>query len=308
MRQLIRSAYEKLVFGLVLAAAGLGVAWFWHQQGTVRNLRAEVTTISLSETGYVAANWRPPESISAEWVVPPPQSKGSGWLYAAFTPPVIYFNAVTGSFDVTPPAVAESLEGETGLELLAVRLQPYRLQLVGYFGEPGDYLAIFVSSLSPDTLLARPGHRFDELGLRLKSFDVRKVTVGGNDAGPVWEVAALAVCQDEATGSEVVLDSRKRRFTQTPLAVFKVPGSAGRPHELLEGDSFTAGGATYHIARIQLDPPEVVVARATAGLPGPEMQLLRPPAQVAGKSISPQPPVPKAVTDVARNDQEISSP
>lgn len=309
MNHPFKRAYGKLVFALAFAVAGLSAAWFWRQQGSIRALRTEVTTPFLAKAEYVAANWRPPGPTGAEWIAPPPQSKGRGWLYEVFTPPVIYFQAGAGSFAVTPPSlVAETDGGAAGLELLAVRLQPYRLQLLGYFGEPGDYLVVFVSPFSSETLLARPGHRFNELGLTLKSFDLQKVTVGGNDAGPVWEVAALAVLQDEATDTEVVLDSRMRRFTETLLAVFKVPGIAGKPRELLEGDSFAAGGATYHIARIQLDPPEVVVARTASGLPGPEIQLLRPTAQVAGKAIPPQPPVPKAATDVARNEQEFPSP
>lgn len=56
-----------------------------------------------------------------------------------------------------------------------------------------------------------------------------------------------------------------------------------------EGDTFADEGATYRIERIQLDPPEVVMARTAPGLPVPEMRVLRPPAQLAGKTTKPKP-------------------
>ena len=163
------------------------------------------------------------------------------------------------------------------------------MQLVGYFGAPGDYLAAFESPNLPETLLARAGHRFDGLGLTLKSFDVKKVLVQHDDPWPVYDVAALAVLRDDKTGADIVLDSRARKFTDTPLAVVQlVSGGDGKPHELHEGDTLADNTSTYHIERIQLDPPEVVVVHQVPGLPAPETKVLHPAAktgaQMADKS------------------------
>jgi hypothetical protein len=100
--------------------------------------------------------------------------------------------------------------------------------------------------------------------------------VEADGIGPVHDIAALAVLWDEQAQSEVVLDSRQPTLTDTPLAVFQSPDGKGGPRSLHEGDTFTDEEATYRIERIQLDPPEVVVARVTPGVPVPEMRILRP--------------------------------
>jgi hypothetical protein len=177
--------------------------------------------------------------------------------------------------------------------LLAVKFEPFRLQLVGYFGSTGDYQVAFVSPKVPETLIGREGKRFEELGLTLKSFDVKKVVVQHNDAWPVYDVAGLAVMQDEKTGAEVLLDSREQKLTDTPLAVVKILSATGEPRELHEGDTFTDETTTYRVERIQLEPAEVVIARLTPGLPVPETKVLHPATsggepQIAGQSATPK--------------------
>jgi hypothetical protein len=295
------------LLGIGLGAVGLSLAWTWRQQAGIRHVRGETVTPVLTGQPYAPTAWHLPDTTVAAWPKAPTQSQGGGWLYEVFTPPIIYYNTGARSFAVSPPQYPTLTEQPGGLvfglELLAVKLEPYRLQLLGYFGEPGDYLAAFGGSRSPETLLARTGRRFEQLGLTLKSFEVRKVTVESGAAGPVYDVAALAVLQDEQTGAEVVLDSRSRKLTDTPMAVFKLPGATGRPRELHEGDTFDDDGTTYRVERIQLDPPEVVVARITPGLPVPEMRVLRPAAQLAGKSAKPKIVVPQSAREVATTGQ-----
>jgi hypothetical protein len=194
-----------------------------------------------------------------------------------------------------------------GLELLEVRLEPFRLQLVGYFGGPGDYLAAFVSPSSPDTLLAREGHHFENLGLILKSFAVKNVAVDDIDPRPVFEAAAFAVLEDEKTGTAVVLDSRICKLTGTRLAIFHLVTENVQTSGLREGEKFSAEGSTYCIERIQLDPPEVVVARQTAGSSGTETRILHPIAaddgQDAGKSANSNPFPSRPPTELATNEK-----
>lgn len=308
MISLLKHHCEKLLLAAVLGAVAAGGAWAWRQQPRLAVVRGEPELPGL-------AGALPAPSVFGQlpektvWAKPPAQSQGGGWLYEVFTPPVIYYHAAARTFAVTPPHYAPAGTAETvfGLELLAVKRAPYRLQLAGYFGAPGDYLAAFVSSEVPQTLLARAGRRFEELGLTLKSFDVRKVAVEADSPGPVYDIAALAVLFDEEAGTEVLLDSRSTKLTDTPLAVFQAPDGKGRPRELQEGDTFSEADATYRIERIQLDPPEVVVARTAPGVPVPETRILRPAdagtTPLAGKAPRGRPSDTRAVRGVATHDR-----
>jgi hypothetical protein len=300
MIHLFRQIYDKVVFALALVAAASSAGWFWRQQAFIRSIQREPIRSVLAGPAYVAETLPWPATPVARWSNPPAQSRGSGWLYEVFSPPTITYNAIARTFAVPALAFPQVPVGTVcEVELLKVKREPYRLQVLGYFGEPGDYVAAFASPLSPETLLARPGHRFGGMGLTLKSFAVRKVTVESDEYGPGCEVAAQAVLQDEAAGTEVVLDSRTRKLTDTPLAELKIPGVSGGPRELREGDTFSDDAASYRVEHIQLDPPEVVLARMSPGLPGPEMNVLRPVNQIPGKSSPPKPLSPQAASDVA---------
>lgn len=284
----LRFSVEKIVFGAAVLAVGAGAAWSWREQEVLRRLRAEPAAAQLIDAPYVRAESAPPRPKTDAWPKPVAQSHGAGWVYEVFTPPVIYYHASARSFTVTPPMFVAEGTAPFGLELLDVTLEPYRLQLVGYIGAPGNYVAAFINPKSPETFLARTGRRFETLGLALKDFGVRKVAVPNDDAWPVYDVAAIAVLVDERTGEEITLDSRHRKLTDTPLALLRL-GSDARPREYREGDIFQDETATYRIDRIQLDPPEVVVARQVAGLPYPETRVLKPAAsdRVASKRAAP---------------------
>jgi hypothetical protein len=288
MSLLLRTCPDKFLLALAVALMMFSGSWLYRQQAVVRRLHAPAGTVQLTGSRYEPVSPQPPGMEPAVWAEPLAQSTGRGWLYEVFTPPVIYFNPRAGSFAVTPPH--NLVEGgiPPGLGLIEVKLKPYPLQLVGYFGGPGNYLAAFVSPDSPGTMLAREGHRFENLGLTLRSFTVGKVAVDHRDTWPVYEVAARAVLADEMTGADVVLDSRTRQLTGIRLAVFQLPVANARTAGLHEGDTFSAAGSTYRIERIQLDPPEVVVVRQTADRSHSETRTLRPitrqTGQVAGQS------------------------
>ncbi len=276
MREFAEASYEKRLVSFAAAALAISAGWTWTHHVDIRRLRQQPLVGEPSGAAHVPSGLVRPETKPATWTKPAAQSSGGGWLYEVFTPPVIYYNAVAKSFTVTPPMHLTEGGPPFGLDLLDVKLEPYRLQLVGYFGAPGDYLAAFVSPDQPETLLARNGRRFEQLGLTLKSFDVQKIVVAHTDARPVYDVAAFAVLFDEQTGAEVVLDNRTRKLTDTPLAVLRLPAAGGLPRTLHEGDTFSDVTANYRIERIQLDPPEVLVVRQTPGLPLPEIRMLRP--------------------------------
>lgn len=297
----LKAHYEKILTGLAVLSLTASSVWLGRQQGELRRLRALPVAAQLSGLAYEPVILPLPETSIVVWPKAPAQAQGQGWLYEVFTPPVIYYNALARSFTVTAPMYQGDLAVPFGLELLAVQQEQFRLQLAGYCGAPGDYLAAFTSTDLPETLLARAGRRFEELGLTLKSFDVRKIVMEPDEARPVYDVAALAVLTDDRTGGEVVLDSRVRKYTDTPLAVLQ-PLTGGPRRQVHEGDTFADENSTYRIERIQLEPPEVVVARTTPGLPQPETRILRPAAKsggLAGPAARPKPLPPHPVPGLA---------
>lgn len=301
MNTLLKNNYDKLLLAFAFILLTATAAWVWLQQPVLNALRHQPVAAHLTGKPHTAATWRSPDSTAANWARPTVQSHGAGWIYEVFTPPVIYYNTLAKTFTVTPPQYFGEGSSVFGLELIAVKLESYRLQLVGYFGAPGDYVAAFVSPSVADTFLAREGRRFEGLGLTLKNFSVKKVLVEHNDSWPVYDIAAQAVLQDEQTGTEVTLDSRVRKFTDTPLAVLRLgngTNAVAKPREVHEGDTFKDDSGSYRVERIQLDPPEVVVARTTPGLPLPEIKILHPIEKASGstpdKNIARQAPAKKS--------------
>ncbi|MBI5422619.1 MAG: hypothetical protein HZA32_00940 [Opitutae bacterium] len=278
---------EKTLALLALAGALASAAWWWQQQPTLRRLRAERVSAALVDAPYATAALPALDAAPGAWRKPTVQSSGGGWIYELFTPPVIYYHATARAFTVTPPTyLAEKNNLPFGLELLAVKREPFRLQLVGYVGAPGDIVAAFVSQQTPETLLARAGSRFEQLGLALRSFEVRKVNLAPGAEQPVYDVAGVATLRDERTGADITLDTRGPKLTDTPLAVLRViADTKAKPRTLHVGDTFQQDDATFRVEHIQLDPPEVVVAKQTAGLPYPETRVLKP--EAATKTANP---------------------
>jgi len=172
------------------------------------------------------------------------------------------------------PAAGSSEEAESfDLELVGVRTTPFPLQVAGYFGERDDYLVAFINAGQPGIQLVRCGHRFEQLGYTLRSFEVRKNSVDHDDAWPVYEVSGFAVLHDEKTGAEVVLDSRRK-----PKGMLQalLRGTAdGQEITSQEGGLVEQRGATYRIQCIQADPPEVAIVRLSSGSGMPETRVLQ---------------------------------
>ena len=154
----------------------------------------------------------------------------------------------------------ERPESVPAVQLLGVKTEPYRLQLAGYLGGPGDYRAIFTSPGQPGTMIARTGDRLEPQGVELTRFEVKKVAVTHEDVWPVYEVAAEATLYDERIAGEVVLDSRGRTLLR-PEATLRLAGEERGSVAVREGDDFQDGDTVYRVERIRLDPPEVVIAQ-----------------------------------------------
>lgn len=255
------------------------------QQGT--RSKMSVVVVEAKPIGARAKpgneNNRP--DIADLWKGPSIGPAGEERGYALFDPP----SPRRGERERPSRGIPQSGPGENpAIELLAVKREPYRLQLVGYYGVPGDYTAAFVSAGSPETLLARVGHRFESLGLVLKNFSVRKSAAENTGGQSGFELTATALLWDEQKQVPVTLVDSERLLTDTPLAILRLNPLPARPTAFRAGDSFQAGATRCRIEHIQLDPAEVVIVRESAGGPDPERLILKPsvPAPAPHSSLS----------------------
>ena len=231
------------------------------QQGSKYSVAVE----SVQPSGPIEiGEGHPLQGASGLWAGRAPEA-GGGEL---FDPP---------ETELRPPPISANAVASADVELLAVMREPYRLQLVGCFGAAGNYLAAFVRPGSPETLLAREGHRFESLGLTLNKISAsQRDWVGNPEIDGKYEMTPSATLWDEQSQKTVVLVGRERLLTDTALAVLRFGPPSVRPKDFRVGDEFRDGVALCRIEQIQLDPAEVVLIRQAPGQSQSERRILRP--------------------------------
>ncbi len=262
--------------GLALAVVSAGVfAFLGHRD--VQMPRGAGELVALADAPYApaiaATTSRPTES----WAPPPAQSHGREWVYDTFTPPQIFFNARSKQFTVKPPAgfVDDEPEEPFGLELVSVKPEPFRLQLIGFVGDENNGRGTFENLRSGEVFLAAAGRRVPSLALYIKSLDVRVQPVALRESMTTQQRVATAVVHDEKTGRDVTLTNRERHFTSTLAAFLAAPGETAT-REARVGDAFKLGAATYRIDKITLAPPAVEVTKEAPTLAQPDRRTLTP--------------------------------
>lgn len=207
---------------------------------------------------------------TVSWPDAPAQSRGRDWVYDLFTPPVIYYNPQTAQFTVTPPVVNTPVvvKDETPFEvdLVEVRQEPYRIQLVGYVGSEDSFIATFeVVDSGVETVIGRPGRVFEQHEFRLQSLDVRRMTTNSSESMPVVETVAVAVIVDDRTGREETLTNRERKMLPRLQAVLRLRTNPPREQVVREGMSVEANGYNYLVTQLSLSPQQAVVSRRSSG-------------------------------------------
>lgn len=284
---------EKVYLGLAVLAAAASAASF-----TMLAVRHDarggrpLPQVQLSEEPYA------PKAVAAKpvkleaWTTPAPQARGREWVYDAFTPPEIYYNARSRQFSVKPPA--SLVEGDAaepfGLELVAVRPEPFRLQLIGYVGTPGNWRGTFQNVRTGEVFLAAAGRRVPGLGLTLRSLEVAAQPVAIPDSMTTRQRVATAVVRDEKTGQDITLTHRERTFTGTLFAFVAAPGQSST-REVRAGDSFKLGEATYRVEKVEQSPPSAEIVKESPSLAQPDRRLLTPrEAEAADDAAAPVQP------------------
>ena len=234
----------------------------WPRQGVVSgrssDLQAEEAEALERSALAVAA---PPA-----WKQPTSQSRGKEWVFDLFTPPVIYYDAQAQAFVVTPPTasdakrVVESDDGGPLLELVELRRSPYRLQLVGYAGEEGGYLAYLEYGPTGEIILAREGQDVPQAGVRVLAIEVRQELLESEASMPVVEEVGVARLDDYANNREVSLTNRETKVFSEMEAVLR-DGRTGERYRGRVGERIAFGAGEAFV--IESISPELGQASVT---------------------------------------------
>jgi hypothetical protein len=287
---------DKILFGAAVAILLASAGWMTLQGSKLAKLRAATDT-SIAPSPYVPAGIDAPAVTTSTWPIAPSQPTGVEWVYDVFTPPEIYYDAASKKFSVTVPTPPEPPPPPPpfGLELVAIKQDVFRLQLVGYIGGEGDYRGTFENVISGETVIGRAGKVFADLGLTIKSFEVKRITTISAESMPVYDTEATAVVVDTKTGEENILTNKRRLVKGTPLALLK-PTGASETTEHKVGAKFTIGDATYTVRNIISEPPSAEVTKESADVKEPVTKTLTPPAPVDPLPASEQSATPAQAT------------
>ena len=285
---------EKVLLGAaalvaLVSAAGFGWMTFTHPSGASSPLpRVELATSPYEPTAPDA-----PAVRTDTWAAPVAQTRGREWIYDAFTPPEIFYNARSKQFAVKPPSglLDEDALEAFGLELVTVRPEPFRLQLIGYVGGEGNWRGTFQNAATGEVFLGSAGRRVPNLGVAIKSLAVslQPVRVGENTT--VQQRVASAVIFDERANRDVTLTHREPHFTGMISAFVAGPGETAT-REVREGDSFKLGEATYRIESVRLTPVSIEVTKESSSLAQPDRRVLLPREVEAPETSEDEPVIP----------------
>jgi hypothetical protein len=269
---------DKILCGAALLVMLSSLAWTLTQGGKRGGANSSSRADSESPL-YVPTNLSEFRVNTPVWTPPPAQSGGSEWIYDVFTPPEIYYDQLTKRFTVTPPNSTQVLavkpvEPPFGVELVSVKEDAFRLQLVGYTGKPGNYRGTFENALSGKTILAQAGFKIPDLELTIVSFEVnqnRTKQATGMDI--IW-TEAIAEVADDKTGEIFKLTNKSRLTKGTPIAYLKTDGSS-EPVAYKAGAKFTVGDVTFTVTTVSFETNEVVVTKMSPGLKEPLTKMLK---------------------------------
>ena len=272
-----RAGWEQVLLGVGVVALLASVAGFVAaDHAAQRKSRRPAVDRIRHAAGYGRIDLDPSLPPLRIWRAPEPQSRGAGWVYDAFTPPEVSYDARRQEFTAVPPRTSQDTV-ESEFELVTVRPEPFRLQLRGYVGTEGNCQGVFENVTTGEITLAGAGQIVPALGLAVTEFRVDRLETG-SDGGSGWSPAvAAATVHDGLTGQAALLREGEICYAGALTAIVAATGEDdAKTLELREGEEFRSSDRTYRVERLQLDPPRAVLlqksgpaaepARLTLGL------------------------------------------
>lgn len=261
--------------GFALLSVAVCGTFVWRHASEVPG---GVASVELADNAY-AATVADAEAIKTDlWTPPSSQTRGRDWVYDTFTPPEIFYSSRTKHFTVKPPlSISEEgvVEEAFGVELVSVRAEPFRLQLIGYLGEGAAARGTFENVATGEVVLGSAGRHLAKLGLTIKSFEVKLVEIKAAGSMTTHQRIASAVVLDDKTGSEVTITHRERHFTGG-LSAFVAYVNEAATREVREGETFIRGDVTYRVEKILLSPATIEIIKESPALTQPDRRTLTP--------------------------------
>ena len=200
------------------------------------------------------------------WAPAASQSRGEEWLFDVFTPPVIYYDPGSQEFAVTPPSLEapddSGLWARFDVELLEVRPRPYRLQLVGYAGEPGNYVAYLERISTGEILLVREGEELPDFNARLVDFDEKLIETQSEDSMTVLQPVGVARLMDYTTHQEISLTNMETKMFSDLEARVRVLQD-GMVHLVKAGSRLELENSDYIISDLSAQPEEAQIIKVS---------------------------------------------
>jgi hypothetical protein len=249
--------------GLAAGAAAFAVVmllWFTPKRDVVSEIYA---TLQLPQTSA------PFEQASA---TPDGRLPACSWGSAAsrtiaeldlFTPPIVLLEQRSDRFVLGSQVSVRRDAARFELELAAVVQEPFRLQLVGYVGDPAHCLGVFEATATGETVLARAGHVFSDLGLRVDAVEVRRERTDEGEQTPLTHWFAFATVVDLTTGDATSLTSLERH-ARGPLRARLRVRSTGELRDIAEAGELIVDDTRFRVSALRTAPPSVHVTRVTA--------------------------------------------
>jgi hypothetical protein len=215
----------------------------------------------------------PPAAIAAEPPLPGRTEPESRWSdVRSFRPnwpagP----SGRTGLFDKPGPDQVPGAEAprirRQEVALVATRDLPFRLQLIGHFGEGGNLSGIFEAEGTGSPWIARRGDELSELGLTVRAMEWAPGEVPARLQARIW---------DRRAEREVLLPESVRVPSGMASALLAPAGYPGEAIELLAGEVVAVGDSEFLVERIGLAPASATLRRlAVAGAEDDNELLLR---------------------------------
>ena len=286
---------DKILCGAALLILLTSLGWNFSQGDKLAALRRAPHGSGEAST-YVPAALNELQVNTQTWSSPGAQTRGPEWVYDVFTPPEIYYDAISKQFSVTPPsgvAVVVAAEPPFGVSLVQVKQDDFRLQLVGYTGSEGNFSGTFENTITGKTVIGRSGKKITDLDLTIRNFDVKRIRTKQEKGMELIHTEATAEVVDDKTGEVYNLTNQSRLTKGTPIALLKVDGAA-EPITCKAGAKFTAGDASYTVTSVSAEPAEVVVVKESPALKEPVTKTLNLAAPVSAAPVATPLPAAKA--------------
>ncbi|HCR28889.1 MAG TPA: hypothetical protein DIV79_02585 [Opitutae bacterium] len=220
--------------------------------------------LSESKVDVEVTNAKAPLPETVAWSRPENQSRGEDWVFDAFTPPVLYYNPQSREFAVTRPDLSSAPERDPWkafeIELVEVRQRPYRLQLVGYAEQNGNYVASFQFLKTKELILAKKGKLLVEAGVKVLSFEVKQMEVKQEGSMPVFEKVGVARLMDYENNQEVYLTNLETKLFSDLEATIRSKES-GSTFVVQEGSQVELDDNAYVIGALSNNPQEAMVTK-----------------------------------------------